>query len=203
MKIKIKSIKRTRQSDISVLCKRVLENMENNPYFPTLPPEYSELKEAVPEYDSSLANAKGRDKFKVSLKDDQKANVLRLLVALADYVTIAAKGDKSMLLSSGFDVTGIIVNETPELAIEKLVVELGEHGEATTRITKATAAVAFVHEYATEMPGPSTAWVSEGTSQSDYTFKGLSSDKRYWFRVVAIGKNGTRIYSAVVSKVIQ
>jgi hypothetical protein len=83
------------------------------------------------------------------------------------------------------------------------VVELGEHGEATTQITKATAAIAFVHEYATEAPNANTAWTSEGTSQNYYTFKGLSSDKRYWFRVVAIGKNGQRVYSAVVSKVIQ
>jgi hypothetical protein len=203
MKIKIKSIKRTRQSEISVLCKRVLENMENNPYFPTLPAEYGELKKAVPEYDSSLANAIGRDKFKVSIKDDQKANALRLLVALADYVTLTARGDKSILLSSGFDVNGNIVTETPELAIEMMKVELGEPGVATTQITKATAAIAFVHEYATEVPGANTAWTSEGTSQNYYTFKGLSSDKRYWFRVVAIGKNGQRVYSAVVSRVIQ
>jgi hypothetical protein len=177
--------------------------MENNPYFPTLPPEYDELKKAVPEYDTSLANAIGRDKFKVSIKDDQKVNVLRLLVALADYVTLIAKGDKTKLLSSGFDVNGTIITETPELAIEKLEVELGEPGVATTRIVKATAVIAFVHEYATETPGANTAWTSEGTSLSDYTFKGLSSDKRYWFRVVAIGKNGQRVYSAVVSRVIQ
>lgn len=203
MKIKIRPIKRTRQSDISVLCKRVIENMENNPFYPTLPAEHGELKKVLPEYDTSLADAKGRDKIKVSIKDDQKANVLRLLAALADYVTLTAKGDKTILLSSGFDVNGAIVTETPELAIEKMVVELGEPGVAITRITKATAAVAFVHEYATEMPGPNTAWTSEGTSLTDYTFKGLSSDKRYWFRVVAIGKNGQRVYSAVVSRVIQ
>lgn len=203
MKIKIRSVKRTRQSDISVLCKRVLENMEANPYFPTLPAEHGELKKVLPEYDTSLADAKGRDKIKVSIKDDHKANALRLLTALADYVTVTAKGDKTILLSSGFDVTGNIASVPQELTIEKLVVELGEDGEATTRITKATAAIAFVHEYAMEAPNANTAWTSEGTSQDYYTFKGLSSDKRYWFRVVAIGKNGQRAYSAVVSRVIQ
>ena len=203
MKIKIRSVKRTRQSDVSVICKRVLENMENNPYFPTLPAEHGELKKVLPEYDTSLADAKGRDKIKVSIKDDHKANALRLLIALADYVTATAKGDKTILLSSGFDVTGNIATVPQELAIEKMVVDLGEHGEATTRITKATAAIAFVHEYAMEAPNANTAWTSEGTSQNSYTFKGLSSDKRYWFRVVAIGKNGQRVYSAVVSRVIQ
>jgi hypothetical protein len=203
MKIKIKAIKRTRQSDISVLCKRVLKNIENNPYFPTLPAEYGELKEALPGYNNALADAKGRDRVKVSMKDDQKANVLRLLTVLADYVTGTSKGDKTMLLSSGFDVTGNIVTEAPELSIEKLEVEAREPGIAITRITKATAAIAFVHEYATESPGANTTWTSEGTSETNYTFRGLSSDKRYWFRVVTIGKNGQRVYSAVVSRVIQ
>jgi hypothetical protein len=139
----------------------------------------------------------------VSIKDDQKANVLRLLTSLADYVTVTSKGNKTILLSSGFDITGNIITDTPQLAIEKLEVDASEPGVAITRITKATAARAFVHEYATEARGANTTWTSEGTSDTDYTFKGLSSDKRYWFRVVAIGKNGQRVYSAVVSRVIQ
>jgi hypothetical protein len=32
---------------------------------------------------------------------------------------------------------------------------------------------------------------------------GLSSTKQYWFRVVAIGFNGQRGYSPVVTRVIQ
>jgi hypothetical protein len=204
MKSKIKSLNKVRQHEIGAICERVLETMANNkPYFPTLPQEYEELKIAWPKYHTSLAEARGRDSIKVSVKNDEKANVLRLLTAIADYVTLTAKGDRTILLKSGFDVTGTIVSETPELAIEMMEVVLGEPGVATTQIKKATAAIAFVHEYATEVPGPNTAWTSEGTSQDAYTFKGLSSDKRYWFRVVAIGKNGQRVYSAVVSRVIQ
>jgi hypothetical protein len=203
MKNKIKTLNKVRQHEIGSICERVLENMGNNEFFPTLPQEYEELKIAWPKYRTSLAEARGRDSIKVSVKNDEKANVLRLLTALIAYVTLTAKGDRTILLNSGFDVTGNIISETPELAIEMLDVELGEPGVATTRIIKATAAIAFVYEYATELPNANTAWASEGTSQNYYTFKGLSSDKRYWFRVVAIGKNGQRVYSAVVSKVIQ
>lgn len=203
MKNKIKTLNKVRQSEIGVICKRVIENMANKPFFPNLPPEYEELKIAWPNYHASLANAKGRDSIMVSVKNDEKANVLRLLTAIANYVTLTAKGDRTILLNSGFDITGDTITVIPELAIEKMVVELGEAGEATTQVTKATAVIAFVHEYATEPPGANTAWVSEGTSRNYYTFKGLSSDKRYWFRVVAIGKNGQRVYSAVVSRVIQ
>lgn len=203
MKSKIKTFNKVSQQDIGAICKQVLDGMGENPYYPTLPEEYNELKTAYPEYINSLSDASNRDKVKVSIKNDIKANVLRILMVLVEYVTITAKGDRTKLLSSGFPITGTTIRVVPELAIEQLVVYLGEHGEATTRITKATAAIAFVHEYATEAPTAATAWTSEGTSQDTYTFQGLSSDKRYWFRVVAIGKNGQRVYSAVVSKVIQ
>lgn len=203
MKNKIKTFNKISQLEIGAICKQVLDNMENNPFFPTLPPEFEELKTTYPKYVNSISEASTRDKVKVSIKNDVKANVLRILMAIAEYVTITAKGDRTKLLTTGFNITGTVVNLPQELAIEKLVVELGEHGEATTRITKATAAIAFVHEYATEVPNENTTWVSEGTSENHYKFGGLSSDKRYWFRVVAIGKNGQRVYSAVVSKVIQ
>jgi hypothetical protein len=82
----------------------------------------------------------------VSVKNDQKAKVQSLLAIIADYVTVTCKGHRTMLLTSGFDVTDENGSGNPiaPLAIEKLVVELGESGEATTRITKATAAIAFV-----------------------------------------------------------
>ena len=202
MKIKIRSAKKIRQNEIAVLCQRVVELMENNPFFPTLPQEHGELKKVLPEYNTSLANAKGRDKVMVSIKNDQKDKALSLLGMLADYVTITCKGDKTMLLSSGFDIIDENGTDTTP-SIETMEVLLGEAGEATTRTKKTKAILAFVHQYATEAPGPNTVWISEGTSQSSYRFEGLSSDKRHWFRVVAIGRNGQRAYSAVISRVIQ
>lgn len=202
MKSKIKTIRKTRQSEIGEICQRVIDNLENNPYYPTLPQEHGELKKVLPGYNTSLANARGRDKVMVSIKNDQKANVLRLLAIIADYVTVTSKGDRTMLLSSGFDVTGES-NSTTTPAIENLEVVLGEAGEVTTSVRKTKATLAFVHQYATEAPGPDTVWISEGTSQSYYKFEKLSSDKRHWFRVVAIGRNGQRVYSTIVSRVIQ
>lgn len=202
MNNKITTIKRKRQSDLITICQRVIERMENNPAFPNPPAALADLKKALPEYQAALANAQGRDKIMVSIKNDKKAIVVQLLSTLADYVTVISNGDRTLLLSSGFDVTGE-GGSTQPLAIEKLVVELGQTGEATTRIKNATAAIAFVHQYATESPGLNTAWTSEGSSFGYYRFEGLTSDKRYWFRVVAIGRNGQRAYSPVVSRVIQ
>ena len=190
------------QSDLVIISKRVIEKMDNNPVFPDPPAALEALKKVLPEYEAALVKAMGRDKEWGAIKNDKKAIVLNLLADLSWYVMATCKGDKVLLLSSGFDITGEVRSPlTP--AIEKLEVDIGPPGEATTRIRNVTAAIAYVHEYATEPPGLHTAWTSKGSSQGSYTFTGLTTDKRYWFRVVAIGRGGQTAYSPVVTRVIQ
>lgn len=193
-----------RQVDITIICQRDIENMENNPVFPNPPAALADLKKVLPELQTALVNAEGRDKQMVSIKNDKKAIVLALLQELAEYVTETCKGDRTLILSSGFDVTNATSggsNLPP--SVELLEVELGLPGEATTRAKNITGAKAYVHQYTKEQPSLSTEWIGIGSSTSSYTFEGLSSDKRYWFRVVAIGTDGQRGYSPVVSRVIQ
>jgi hypothetical protein len=193
--------KKERQGELSTIAQCVIEKMENNPDFPDPPVALAMLKEALPEFRIALANAHGRDRIMMSIKDDKKKIVLNLLAELAEYVAITSKGDRTLILSSGFDVAdenrGMM---TP--AIEILDVELGPPGEATTRIKNVTAAIAYMHQYATEPPGANTVWTSVGSCKGYYTFRGLQSDKRYWFRVIAIGRVGNG-NSPVVTRVIQ
>ncbi len=193
-----------RQADISIICQRIIDNMENNPVFPNPPAALAELKKELPELRTALANAEGRDKQMVSIKNDKKAIVLALLQELAAYVTVTCNGDRTQILSSGFDVTNANSSGSNLLpSIEGLEVILGPAGEATTRAKNVAGAKAYVHQYTKEQPGLNTEWIGIGSSTSSYTFEGLSSDKRYWFRVVAIGTDGQRGYSPVVSRVIQ
>jgi hypothetical protein len=192
-----------RQSDLAMTGQRVTQNMDNNPAFPDPPAALGELKKLLPEWQVSLANAEGRDKQMVSIKNDKKVKMLELLQIVADYVTVMAKGDRTLILSSGFDAT----NENNSLnlppSIEILEVELGAPGEAITRIKNVTGAKGYVFQYTTQPPGTNSEWIGVGSSQGSYTFVGLNSEKRYWFRVEAIGFNKQRAYSPVVSKVIQ
>jgi hypothetical protein len=195
---------KNRQGDISLTSQCVIEKMENNPDFPDPPPALSALKKILPEFHQALADAQGRDKKLVSIKNDKKKIVLALLQELVDYVTVTCKGDRTLMLSSGFDVNSEngSSNKQPP-SIEKLEVEANQPGEAITQIRHVTSAIAFVHQYTTEPPGLHTKWFGEGSSQGSYTFQGLQSDKRHWFRVVAIGYHGQRGYSPIVSRVIQ
>lgn len=188
--------------DLVTIIKRVLEKLKNNPAFPNLPVAYAELEKLLPELEAALVKAKSRDMEWVAIKNGKMTVALELLEELAEYVTINSNDDRAIILSSGFDVTDD-QNARPTTSIEKLEVELGEPGVATLRAKKVTGVVAYIHEYATEAPGPDTVWVREETTRSEYTFKGLQSDKRHWFRVMAIGRGGQKAYSPVVSKSIQ
>ncbi len=192
------------QHDIALIGDCVIDKMENNENFPDPPAALEELKKVLPEYRNALANAQSRDRYMVAIKDELKEVVLGLLQELADYVTVTCKGDRSKMLSSGFDVNNENGNgnKLPP-AIEKLEVKLGPSGEAVTRVRNITNTIAFVYQFTTETPNFHTRWYGEGSSQNSYTFQGLDSGKRHWFRVVAIGYYGKRGYSPVISMIIQ
>jgi hypothetical protein len=193
-----------RQDDLRIRAYHVLEQMENNEDFPHPPAALAELKKVLPEFDQALVDAQSRDKKMMSIKDDKKLIVLGLLQELEDYVTVTCKGNRTLILSSGFDVTDEEGNSnTLPAKIEKLEVKLGPPGEASTKVRNVTGARAYIHQYTSEPPDKNTIWVCEGTALSSYTFKGLTSEKRYWFRVIAIGSGTQRAYSPIFSVVIQ
>jgi hypothetical protein len=191
-----------RDSDTITQGYRVVEKMENNPNFPDLPPAHTEAKKVLPELQSSVSDAKGRDVEAVALKNSKKAELIALLTVLAEYVTLTCKGDRLKLLSSGFPISGAN-NSLVGQVIPELEVILGAPGEATTKVKRLRGARAYMHQYTTEPPTSETVWQSEGSKFAYYTFSGLNSMTKYWFRVIAISADGERITSPVAVKVIQ
>jgi len=198
----IQSIKRERDSELATAGYEVVDGMENNPYYPDPPQELAELKKLLPEYHIAVVDAKGRDKVKVSIKKDMKKQVVALLLKLAAYVTATAKGDRTILLSSGFPISGE-TREQPGSVIQKLEVELGTPGVLTTRVKRVKGARAYMHQYAMELPTSETVWIIEGSTLSIHTFNGLKSGVKYWLRVVALTPDGQKVYSPVESRIIQ
>jgi len=182
---------------------RVVNKTGNNPNFPNPPEELAKAMELLPKFQTSVSDALGRDIEVVNLKNEQKAVLINYLTQLAEYVTITCKGDRGKLLSSGFPVSGekSATEEDPE--IKQLEVELGPPGTATTQVKRLRGARAYMHQYTTEPPTAETIWISEGSKHAYYTFSGLKSTVKYWFRVVAISKSGLTVHSPVVTRVIQ
>jgi hypothetical protein len=191
-----------RDSDTIVQGYRIVEKMENNPTFPEPPAALAETKKLLPELQSAVGNAKGRDVEAVALKNKLKAELIDLLTVLADYVTSTCKGDRLNLLSSGFPVSGA-TNTQLDQVVSPLQVELGAAGEASTNLKRLRGARVYMHEYTTELPTSETVWHSEISKFSYHTFTGLNSMAKYWFRVVVISASGEKLTSQVVVRVIQ
>lgn len=198
----LNSFKREGDSEIITSGYRITTKLDNNTGFPDLPPEHAEAKQLLPTLQAAVSNAKGRDIEAVNLKNDYKARLIVLLAILAAYVTEKSQGNRGMLLSSGFAISGDKTNRT-EPVLQQLEVELGPPGEATTKVKRVRAVRAYMHQYTTEPPTAETVWASEGSKDPYYTFSGLNSTVKYWFRVVAISQEGQRVYSPIVTKVIQ
>jgi hypothetical protein len=200
----VKAKYKKRESEIPIIIQRIKEKLVNNPDFPNPPEALAELLKVEPAFLLALANAEGGDKHLVSIKRDIKENVLNLIQQCADYVTEISKGNRTLILSTGFDVTSEsgTRNSLPP-SIEILEVKLGQPGEATTSVKNVTGVKAYWHQYTKEQPTLNTEWTGMGSSEGSYTFQGLISDQRYWFRVMVIGTNNERGYSPIVTRVIQ
>lgn len=198
----LSSFKREGDSEIITSGYRITGKMDNNPNFTDAPDELEEAKQLLPVLQSSVSNARGRDIEAVNEKNAYKARFIVLLIILAAYVKEKCKGDRGMLLSSGFAISGDKLNRA-EPVIQQLEVALGAPGEATTKVKRVRAARAYMHQYTTEPPTAETVWAYAGSKDPYYTFSGLNSVAKYWFRVVAISQDGQMVYSPVVIKVIQ
>lgn len=198
----ISTYKYLRDSETVMTANRIVEKMENNPNFSDPPPALAATKKLLPEVLSAVGNAKGRDVEAVQLKNNLKDELVGLLTELADYVTLKCKGDRLMLLSSGFPISGATSAQVEQL-IQELEVIIGAPGVATTTVKRLRGARAYLHQYATEEPSSGTVWHIEAGKHPSHTFGGLKSMEKYWFRVVAVNRGGESIISPVVWRVIQ
>jgi len=203
MKLKIKKSYR-RASDLKTLGMgdRVSDSLKGNEKFPEAETTRLKLENKCNDFRKSISIAGRKDRTLSSAKNDLKAELVSILDSLSDYVTTTSNGDKTMLLSSGFDIAGEKDLSQSLPSIEKLVVVCDQPGQATTRVKRVAGARSYVHQYTPDPLSPDSVWVSETTAEPVHTFSNLKSVVRCWFRVIAVGKGKQSVYSMAVARVI-
>ncbi|MET3886653.1 fibronectin type III domain-containing protein [Niastella sp. OAS944] len=161
-----------------------------------------EIKADLPAFITSITKASGGDEEFLSAKKDFRTNMLIKLGILAEYVTLTCGGDRTKLLSSGFELNRAR-GEKSLAAIKELKVTAERTGEANTRVKKVAGAKAYIHQYTPDPLMEDSVWVSKFVTDSRYTFTGLKSKEKYLFQVIAIGMNGQETVSPAVARVIQ
>jgi hypothetical protein len=190
-----------RAGDLVKITRRILDSMKGNAQFPNPTPALTDVETKLEEYLASLSAAGGRDREKVAIKDNKQAELRQLLTELAHYVTQTSKGDKAMLLSSGFDIT--LEKSNAQKAPQKLQAEMAMPGQVTTRVKRVARAKAYVHQITAEPLTPQSVWTSETTLKPEHTFTGLASASKVWLRVIVIDKSGEQIVWEPVARIVQ
>ena len=166
-------------------------------------PTQPELEKVCQEFSVSISKAGRNDRTLASAKNDKKAELIRILDEMADYITATSKSDNTMLLRSGFDIVGSKLAEQTLGSIEKFTVDMGGPGEATTRVKKVEGAKAYIHRCTPDPITSDSIWVTETTTERENSFKNLKSISKYWFQVIVVGKGKQMKQSLPVSMVIQ
>ena len=204
MKLKIKSsFKHSGDAKLSLLSLRILESLKDNPTFPNPTPALATLESTQQAFAEALKVSGRFDRTRVSAKNDKKAALIDVLSQLAGYIEATSEGDKTKLLSSGFDITGQKNDSGVLPPITQFTVEIGPPGQATTRVNKVSGARSYVHQYTPDPITSDSVWVSETVTERQHTFNNLPSVAKTWFRVIAVGRSRQSVYSAIVSRVIQ
>jgi hypothetical protein len=182
---------------------QVLDTMDDNPIYTNSPLVKAALQKSCDNFRVAGSIASRKDRGFSSAKNDRKADLIKDLDVLNVYVTETCKGDKTMLLQSGFEIVGF-KNESDELQPIREVKVISElPGTATIRVSKVARAKSYVFQYTADPLSPDSVWVSETVLGREHTFSDLNSVARYWFRVIAIGKGNQKVYSPPVARVIQ
>ena len=190
-----------REGDLAKLTRHIIDSIKNSTQFPNPPHTPADVEILLGRYSGSLSDAGKRDREKIAIKDNVKAELRLMLADLARYVTQIARGDRAILLSSGFELNVQRAKRVQEPA--KLAVNLERAGQATTRLKRMPGARAYVHQYTADPLTPDSVWKSETTTSSVHTFSGLPSGSRFWFQVIVVTRNGEKIYWEPVTRIIQ
>jgi hypothetical protein len=190
-------------SDFETKSSHIYACMSGNAYFPSPTPDLPTLLVALQAYTGALTVAQNKDKNAVAVKNQARENLTALLIQLANSVMTTANGDKTMLISSGFDLAK--KGETTPI-VKPVIVSLtdGENdGELVVKVPSVKGASGYAPQYTLDPLTADSEWTQFVTTTSKYTFKNLQSSKKYWCRIAAVGPYNQVVYSDALSRVVQ
>lgn len=131
--------------------------------------------------------------------EDAADEIFRVLAAYVDRI---AKGDESIILSSGFNTSK---QPTPAQKADLTVVSGGNSGTVKLTAKAVKGAGSYIWQMAKgALPTDESGWTNIGfTTQASNEVTGLEVATKYYFRVAAITNTGTTDFTAAVLKVVE
>ena len=186
--------------------RRIVAAMTNNTNFPTPTPPIPDVTAAVDDLEKAFAavqTAKSEVATRVGLQDNAHARVDQVLTQLAGYVESVAGKDSTLITSAGMETKSSPSSPTIPSPPQGLSATAGDHEGHIELSWKAVLNARSYTVEASNDPAAPTGWaqVAIATSASK-TISNLTSGKRYWFRVAAVGAGGQSGWSEHATKVV-
>ncbi len=197
VKVKIDfSSKNYSDSELSVHSTNVLDNMEGNANFANPTPSIQEIRETIAGYNASLVKAEKGSADDRIIKNNWRSKLESQMKELSLYVQIISKGDGVIVSSSGLSVNKKpgAVGALPKP--EKVMIKMGNNeGSVWVSCETIPSASFYEFKYAEITADGTQNWVHKTATKHKVLIEGLTSGKRYAFRIAAASSDPSRVWS--------
>lgn len=193
MKSNIKlSFSRLTPVSVLMLLINVISKMTGNANFPTPKVPLEDMQTTADALSNAIEEARGGGLQAKSHRNDLVASAKEDLQAQADYVRSICGGDRTMLVSSGFELAKERTPSGLPAVPENVRVRMtGKNGQVEVKLKKVYGARGYVLRMTDKDPELHNDWTVAGYStRVTQMVEGLESYKAYWFSVSAIGAAG-------------
>jgi hypothetical protein len=179
--------------------------MTNNTNFSNPHPSLSDVTASLSTLEQAhtlLQTAKADVKAKSTAQEDAESKVNRILAQLAAYVESIAGNDETIITSAGLEAK--VARSTPSVLSPPtgLSTTAGDHeGEIDLAWKKVANAKSYTIQFSPDPPTPES-WAHAVVATASFArIEKLTSGKRYWFRVAAVGAMGQSGWSEPATKI--
>jgi len=186
--------------------RQIVTAMTNNTNFPNPSPPLTEITASLDELTQAFAlvqSAKSEVSTRVVTQDNSEARLDQLLTQLAGYVESVAGRDDTLITSVGMETKAVPSAATVPSVPQALAANAGEHEGEINLLWKAVPkARSYIIEFSLD-PATASSWTHVGIATSaSKVVSNLTSGKRHWFRVAAVGAGGQSGWSEHATKVV-
>lgn len=185
--------------------RQIVTAMTNNTHFANPHPSLSDVTASLATLEqahTSLQAAKTDVKAKSTAQDDAEVKVNRILAQLAAYVESIAGNDETIITSAGLEPK--LARSAPSVLSPpaSLSTTTGDHeGEIDLAWKKVANAKSYTIQFSPDPPTPDSWTHAAIATASSTRIEKLTSGKRYWFRVAAVGAMGQSGWSEPATKI--
>jgi Fibronectin type III domain len=185
--------------------RQIVTAVTNNAHFPTPNPPLTQVSaaiDAVEQLNNEVQAMRAAAKAKTSELYQQESVLDRTLAQLAAYVESVSGGDDAKINSAGLDVRAQRSPAGDLAAPGNLSASAGDHeGEIDLHWDKVGNARSYVVEQSLDPPSDSTWSNAAVVVKSQATIEDLTSGRKYWFRIAAVGATGQSGWSNPATKI--